>query len=85
MVKLKTSVRAAGDPDFQRIQEIARMHYSKYVSNPDLITEFKTLLSNTCTFVPSWTSPEITPSTYRLYGKKFPAKEATRQFVEAVR
>ena len=85
MVKLKTSVRAAGDPDFQRIQEIARMHYSKYVSNPDLITEFKTLLSNTCTFVPSWTSPEITPSTYRLYGKKFPAKEATRQFVDGVR
>ena len=85
MVMLQTSVRAVGDVSFQRIQEIARMHYSKYEEDPELITEFKTLLDETITFVPSWTSPEITPSTYRLYGKKFPAKEATRQFIIGVR
>ena len=30
MMKLTTSVRAAGDENLQRIQEIARMHYSEY-------------------------------------------------------
>ena len=85
MVKLSTSVRAAGDINLQRIQEIARMHYSEYEKNPELIDEFKNLLLNTCTFVPTWSSNKITPSTYRLYSKKFPAKEATRQFVNNVR
>ena len=85
MVKLKTSVRAAGDINLQRIQEIARMHYSQYKENNGLINEFKSLLRSTCTFVSSWSSEEITPSTYRLYGKKFPAKEATRQYVDNVR
>lgn len=85
MTMLKTSVRAVGDLNFQRIQQIARMHYSKYQIHPDLISEFKRLLGCTCTFVTTWNDPAITPSTYRLYGKKFPAKEATRQFVEGVR
>ena len=85
MMKLTTSVRAAGDENLQRIQEIARMHYSEYEKNEDLITEFKSLLRTTCTFVTTWSSNEITPSTYRLYSKKFPAKEATRQFVNNVR
>jgi hypothetical protein len=84
MTMLSTSVRASNDPNFQRIQEIARMHYQKYTENPSLLDEFKDLLSATCTFVPNWSSTEITPSTYRLYSKKFPAKEATRQFVSAV-
>ena len=50
-----------------------------------MITEFKSLLRTTCTFVTTWSPNEITPSTYRLYSKKFPAKEATRQFVNNVR
>ena len=66
MVKLSTSVRAAGDINLQRIQEIARMHYSEYEKNPGLIDEFKNLLLTTCTFVPTWSSNKITPSKYRL-------------------
>ena len=84
MTMLCTSVRASNDPNFQRIQEIARMHYKVYQQQPELLDEFKLLLSNTCTFVSDWSDPEITPSTYRLYSKKFPAKEATRQFISAV-
>ena len=85
MVMLTTSVRSFGDLPFQRLQEISRLHYKMYSLDPSLIPEFKRLLSETCTFVLTWNDPEITPSTYRLYGKKFPAKEATRQFVDSVR
>ena len=75
MVKLRISVWAVGDPNFQRIQKNARMHYNKYVTNPDLITKFKNLLGNTCTFVPLWTLPKINPSTYKLYRKSFQQKK----------
>ena len=81
MVALETSVRASGDIDFQRIQTIARTRYKDLEDNPDLVEEFIRLVSNSFTFVDNWESMEITPSTYR----KFPAKEAARQFVERVR
>ena len=70
MIRLQNSVRAFHDPDFQRIQQIARMHPRKYKQNPELLTEFSDLVSKTFTFVPNWESNEITPTTYRLFGKK---------------
>ena len=85
MVQLQTSVRAAADVQLQRIQQIASMHYSSYIDNTDLLDEFRNLLSETCVFVSNWNAPEITPSTYRLYGKRVPANEATKQFVDNVR
>ena len=85
MIKLQSSVRASDDIELQRIIQIASMHYSAYVDDPELLVEFRTLVSNTCVFVENWDSPEITPSTYRLYGKKLPANEATRQFINNVR
>ena len=45
------SVRASGDLNLQRMQKIARMNPSKYSSNPELLSEFKELLSSTCTFI----------------------------------
>ena len=77
MVKLSTSVRAAGDENLQRIQEIARMHYNEYEENNGLISEFKIFLCSTCTFVPTRSSNEIILSTYRLFSRKFSAKEAS--------
>ena len=77
-VCLKRSVRASGDINLQRIQEIARMNPRAYVENPELISEFKELLSVTCTFVNSWNSEVITPSTYRLYGKNIPQDKHQR-------
>ena len=37
------------------------------------------------TFVPSWNSDVIDPNTYRLYGKKLPAQEATKLYIEQTR
>jgi len=39
-------------------------------SNPELLFEFKELLSSTCTFVDDWNNELITPTTYRLFGGK---------------
>ena len=63
-------MRASGDPNFQRLQTIARLHPRKYEANFSLIDEFWILLVSLCTFVDDWSSPEITSNTYRLYGKK---------------
>ena len=82
---LQHSVRASGDPDFQRLQNIARLHPRCYEENPDLIDEFKELISRVCTFVPNWSSPLITPNTFRLYSKKAPAKRAALDYINAVR
>ena len=85
MVALETSVRASGDPDFERIQQIARYPYWKFENEPELIEAFVQLISDNCTFVEDWASEKITPSTYRLYSKKIPAKEAAQQYVDRVR
>ena len=61
MIKLQSSVRASDDIELQRIIQIASMHYSAYVDDPELLVEFRTLVSNTCVFVENWDSPEITP------------------------
>ena len=82
---LSESVRASGDQCLQRIQKIARMNPRMYDEHPKLILEFKSLLSTTCTFVDSWSDPVISPTTFRLYGKKHPAKEASRKYIEQVR
>lgn len=85
MVALETSIRANGDELFQRAQAIARYSYRKLTREPQLVDEFIGLVSENFTFVEDWSSELITPSTYRLYGKKVPAKEAAKQFVERVR
>ena len=85
MVSFVNSIRASGDAAFQRIQELARFNYSKFEEEPDLIDEFVRLVSENFTFVDNWNDEQITPSTYRLYGRRVPAKEAARQFIERVR
>ena len=61
------------------------MHYIEYEENPSLLDEFKNLLSETCTFVDSWSSPAIIPSTYMLYGQRSPTNDATNKFVSVFR
>ena len=85
VVSLEHSVRAATDHAFIRIQKIARMNYREFERNPELVNEFVTLCSNNLTFVDTWEDPRILPSTMRLYSKKIPAREASRQFVASVR
>ena len=85
MVALEESVRAASDSRLKRLQQIARYNNDKFESNPRLVKEFVRLCSKTFTFVSGWDDPEITPSTFRLYSRKVPAKDATKQFVDRVK
>ena len=68
-IQLTKSVRASGDPALQRIQDISRMLVSEYEENPSLISEFRQLLSDNCTFVDTWDDPIITSSILRVFGK----------------
>ena len=85
MVSFENSIRASGDANFQRIHKIAKFNYMRYEQEPELIDEFVRLASEHLTFVDNWNDEIITPSTYRLYGRRVPAKEAARQFIERVR
>ena len=38
-----------------------------------------------CTFVPDWFDRRITPDTFRLFGKRAPAIEAAKQYVDQVK
>ena len=84
-ISLSESVRASGDIPLHRIQHIARMHPQHYEDNPNLISEFKDLLLSTCTFVDNWDDDIISPTTYRLYGKKYPARKACQEYIDQVR
>ena len=84
-ISLSESVRASGDIPLQRIQYIARMHPQHYEDNPSLISEFKDILLSTCTFVDNWDDDSISPTTYRLYGKKYPARKACQEYIDQVR
>lgn len=84
-VELTTSVRAAADARFSRAQAIARLPHWKLEESPELVEEFISLIDECCTFVDDWQAPEITTSTFRLYSKKVPSKEATLDYVERVR
>ena len=82
---ISESVRANNDPNLQRIQNITRMNPKEYDENPQIISEFKSLLSSTCTFVNNWNDPIITPTTYRLYGKKYPAQQVSKIYIDQVK
>ena len=74
MVTLENSVRAINYTNFQRIQKIARFHYSKFNENKDLLDEFTELCSSTFTFVLSWDDPRIDLAAVRLNSRRVPAK-----------
>ena len=82
--KLTQSVRASGDLALQRIQDIARMMVSSYVSSPEVLQEFRQLLGDHCTFVDSWDDPCITTNVFRLFGKHAAALAAETAFLHKV-
>jgi hypothetical protein len=85
MCELNTSVRACGDENWKRIQEIARYNYRHLQNSPHLIDEFVQLVSDHCTFVSDWTDPKITHDTFRVYSRKVPVREAAKQYIDRVR
>ena len=82
--RLVRSVRASGDPMLQRIQDIARMMVSSYVAHPEVLQEFQQLLSNNCTFVPTWDHPDITNNVFRVFGKHSAALAAEKAFLQQI-
>ena len=52
MVRLQHSVRATSDPQFQRLQQIVRMHPDEYIRDSSILEEFKNLAGEVFTFVP---------------------------------
>jgi hypothetical protein len=83
MVKVETPVRCAGENVFSRLQELIRLHHSKYTSA--ILLELRNLLNDIPTYVDDWDSPQIGSDTYRLYGKKTPAIDATRNYINTTR
>ena len=60
------------------------MHYSKYIEKPELLYELRLFLKEVSTYVTNWSSPEISSDTYRLYGRRTPANEATQNLINAI-
>ena len=79
------SVRAKSDHRFKRIQHISRMNHMQYDDNPELMLEFKHVLSSTCTFVDNWCNDIISPTTYILYGKKYPSRKSSEEYIVQVK
>ena len=81
LIQLRCSVRAHGDPEFQRIQNITRMPPRILLQDPDLEREFKSLVADNMTFARDWNDAAITPDVQRMYARRMPAYEAASEFV----
>lgn len=84
LLSLKRSVRAANDERFYRLQQITRLDYDEFERNSNLEEEFRQLARG-FTFVDDWNDRRITPTTFRVYAKQVPAKEAAKNFLASVR
>ena len=82
LVQLSHSVRAHGDPPFQRLQELTRMSPVKLLSNVRYKEEFKGLLRQCFDFIPSWDDERITPDVQQMFSRRIPAYEASKEYVE---
>ena len=60
--KLQHSVRAHGDLNFQRLQELTRKCPYELRSSNELKQEFFDLANSILTFVPDWNDNQISPN-----------------------
>ena len=84
-VELCHSVRAHGDPDFQRLQALTRMDPFKLADDTSLKTEFFNLAGRILTFVPNWEDNNINPNMMRAYSRIRPAQEALNKYRESIK
>ena len=83
MVALRQSVRT-NNQKVQHMQTIAHENYHILSQNPEIIDEFLHLASENFTFVDSWESSNIIPSTFCIYSKRIPVVEAGKLYVGRV-
>ena len=83
--ELKHSVRAHGDLDFQRLQDITRMNPFQLRNDNAVKNEFFELAGRILTFVPNWNDSRITPNMVRCFSRKQPAQNALNEFRESLK
>lgn len=83
LVELNHSVRAHGDADFIRIQQIARMDPYHLQENQHLITEFRDLISRKFTFKSDWS--DVPPLMMRAFSRRQGTTDALDVLVEQER
>ena len=83
--ELQHSVRAHGDPDFQRLQNITQMCPFRLRANNDLKNDFFNLMEQFFTFVPNWNDNRITPNMVRVFSRIRPAQEAINEYRENIK
>jgi len=81
--RLRYSVRAGSDEDLQRIQTISRMPPNQV--NPEVETEFRSLVRSKCTFVASFDDDKITSTMLRVFGTHDAVHAAEKCFLDKVR
>ena len=84
MISLKQSVRSTGDL-YLEVQSLVRKDYVTFDSQPHLIQRFRHICSDIFTFVDTWNDIRITPTTFRLYSKKLPTREALKDYQNRIR
>ena len=83
-VELIHSVRAHGDPDFQRLQTLTRMDPFVLKQDIELKDEFFNLASTILTYVPNWDDNRIHPNMMRAFSRKRPAQEALNDYRDSI-
>ena len=84
-VELRHSVRAHGDPNFQRLQKIARMNPFDLIENNEIKEEFFDLAGTILTFVVNWEDRRIDPNMMRIYSRIRPAQDALNDYRESIK
>ena len=83
MIQLSHSVRAYGDENFQKVQNLTRMSPRELLEDPQKEITFKELNGPIFNFVDSWDNEKIDAHTQRMYATRMPAYEALHMFVES--
>ncbi len=83
LIELNHSVRAHGDQDFIRIQQIARMDPFKLQEDQHLVSEFRDLVSRKLTFKPDWR--DVPPLMMRCFSRRDSTYDALAALVEQER
>ena len=79
MIALSHSVRVTGS-EYLELQSLVRKDYIHFDTDPTLIKRFREICSNIFTYIDDWNDEQIKTNTFRVFSKRFPAKEALEIF-----
>jgi predicted GIY-YIG superfamily endonuclease len=79
MIALSHSVRVSGS-EYLELQSLVRKDYIHFETDPSLIQHFREICSKIFTYVDDWNDERIKTNTFRVFSKRFPAKEALEIF-----